>query len=59
MPQPRATRAILDWIAFKEGVLLHTVGIPRVFVPVPGEAEPVSAREPAEIDALLEDVPGT
>ncbi|WP_342238989.1 hypothetical protein [Inquilinus sp. OTU3971] len=49
----------MDWIAFKEGVLLHTVGIPRVFVPVPGEAEPVSAREPAEIDALLEDVPGT
>ncbi|WP_225769554.1 hypothetical protein [Inquilinus sp. Marseille-Q2685] len=47
-----------DWQK-KEGVLLRTVGIPRVLVPVPGEAEPVSACELAEIDELLEDVPGT
>lgn len=47
-----------DWQK-KEGVLLRTVGIPRVLVPVPGKAEPVSACEPAEIDELLEDVPGT
>ncbi|MDR6289014.1 MULTISPECIES: hypothetical protein [Inquilinus] len=47
-----------DWQK-KEGVLLRTVGMPRVIVPVPGEAEPVSACEPAEIDALLEDLPGT
>lgn len=47
-----------DWQR-KEGVLLRTVGMPRVLVPVPGEAEPVSACEPAEIDELLEDVPGT
>jgi hypothetical protein len=47
-----------DWQK-KEGVLLRTVGMPRVLVPVPGEAEPVSACEPAEIDELLEDVPGT
>ncbi|MGK9171548.1 hypothetical protein KXR53_35020 [Inquilinus limosus] len=46
-----------DWQR-KEGVLLRTVGMPRVLVPVPG-AEPVSACEPAEIDELLEDVPGT
>lgn len=47
-----------DWQR-KEGVLLRTVGMPRVLVPVPGQAEPVSACEPAEIDELLEDVPGT
>ncbi|MGK9171589.1 hypothetical protein KXR53_35260 [Inquilinus limosus] len=47
-----------DWQK-KEGVLLRTVGMPRVLVPVPGEAEPVSACEPAEIDELLEDLPGT
>jgi len=47
-----------DWQR-KEGVLLRTVGIPRVLVPVPGQAEPVSACEPAEIDGLLDDVPGT
>jgi hypothetical protein len=47
-----------DWQK-KEGVLLRTVGIPRVLVPVPGRAEPVSACEPAEIDELLEDVSGT
>lgn len=43
----------------KEGVLLRTVGMPRVLVPVPGRSEPVSACEPAEIDELLDDVPGT
>ncbi len=43
----------------KEGVLPRTVGMPRVLVPVPGQAEPVSACEPAEIDELLEDLPGT
>jgi len=47
-----------DWQK-KEGVLLRTVGMPRVLVPVPGQAEPVSACEPAEIDELLEDLPGT
>lgn len=47
-----------DWQK-KEGVLLRTVGMPRVLVPVPGKAEPVSACEPAEIDELLEDLPGT
>jgi len=47
-----------DWQK-KEGVLLRTVGMPRVLVPVPGRAEPVSACEPAEIDELLEDLPGT
>lgn len=47
-----------DWQK-KECVLLRTVGMPRVLVPVPGKAEPVSACEPAEIDGLLEDVPGT
>ncbi|WP_342234471.1 hypothetical protein [Inquilinus sp. OTU3971] len=47
-----------DWQK-KEGVLLRTVGMPRVQVPVPGQAEPVSACEPAEIDELLEDLPGT
>jgi len=33
--------------------------MPRVLVPVPGKAEPVSACEPAEIDELLDDLPGT
>jgi hypothetical protein len=47
-----------DWQK-KEGVLLRTVGMPRVFVPVPGKAKPVSACEPVEIDELLEDWPGT
>ncbi|MGK9233406.1 hypothetical protein KXS07_18430 [Inquilinus limosus] len=47
-----------DWQK-KEGVLLHTVGMPRVLVPVPGKAEPVSACEPAEIDELLEHLSGT
>ncbi|MFE0756963.1 hypothetical protein ACFW16_23585 [Inquilinus sp. NPDC058860] len=47
-----------DWQK-KEGVLLRTVGMPRVLVPVPGQVEPVSACEPAEIDELLEDLPGT
>ncbi|TSD83695.1 hypothetical protein FFK22_036480 [Mycobacterium sp. KBS0706] len=47
-----------DWQQ-KEGVLLRTIGMPRVLVPVPGKAEPVSACEPAEIDELLEDLPGT
>jgi hypothetical protein len=47
-----------DWQK-KEGVLLRTVGIPRVLVPVPGQAEPVSACEPDEIDELLENLPGT
>ncbi|WP_342242244.1 hypothetical protein [Inquilinus sp. OTU3971] len=47
-----------DWQK-KEGVLLRTVGMPRVLVPVPGKVEPVSACEPAEIDELLEDLPGT
>ncbi|WP_052120429.1 hypothetical protein [Inquilinus limosus] len=47
-----------DWQR-KEGVLLRTVGMPRVLVPVPGRAEPVSACEPAEIDELLEDEAGT
>ncbi|WP_026871771.1 hypothetical protein [Inquilinus limosus] len=30
-----------------------------MLVPVPGQAEPVSACEPAEIDELLEYLPGT
>jgi len=47
-----------DWQK-KEGVLLRTVGMPRVLVPIPGAADPVSASEPAEIDELLEDLPGT
>jgi len=47
-----------DWQK-KEGVMLRTVGMPRVLVPVPGKIEPVSACEPAEIDELLEDLPGT
>ncbi|MGK9235797.1 hypothetical protein KXS07_29050 [Inquilinus limosus] len=47
-----------DWQR-KEGVLLRTVGMPRVLVSVPGQTEPVSACEPAEIDELLEGVPGT
>jgi hypothetical protein len=47
-----------DWQR-KEGILLRTVGMPRVLVLVPGQTEPVSACEPAEIDELLEDVPGT
>jgi hypothetical protein len=55
----RALHAELDAWQKKEGVLLRTVGMPRVLVPVPGKAKPVSACEPVEIDELLEDWPGT